>query len=94
MKIEFPNLLKTEDLKIPHKIVKKMKRNLCAGSPKTLFIAPAEISRVSAVLTYWDESGNDVIKFQSSVPLNQSHMTWSSFTEWLLVSSFMSGGHH
>ena len=30
IKIAFPKLLKTEDLKIPHKIVKKMKTTLCA----------------------------------------------------------------
>ena len=39
MKIAFPKLLKTEDLKIPHKIVKKMKTNLCAGSPLTSHVS-------------------------------------------------------
>ena len=34
MKIEFPKYLKNEDLKIPVKIVTKIKTTLCAGSPK------------------------------------------------------------
>ena len=34
MKITLLKFLKNEDLKIPVKIVKKMKTALCAGSPK------------------------------------------------------------
>ena len=33
MKVAYPKLSKTEDLKITHKIVKKIRTTMCAGSP-------------------------------------------------------------